>query len=170
MLQANPSCRASVSDVSATAVANLRAQAESLEILKDRLQAFVADATDPGQYDHACSREHGPADIVMMVFTLSAVPPEAMGSALQTAWAQLQSGGVLLIRDYGRYDMTALRFPPEQRIADGLYFRCAAITLPASLSTLIRPFRYSQSMHSASMLHCTLHDVPFPCSLMMNLE
>lgn len=126
-MQANPSCHASVSDVSATAISNLVLQAKSIGISQDRLCAFVCDATDIEQCAHTSASiiaEHGPADVAMLVFTLSAVPPDSMGAALQTAWAFLRPGGTLLIRDYGLYDMTALRFPPEQRIDDGLYFRC----------------------------------------------
>lgn len=129
MMQANNTCTAAVSDVSATAVSNLQSQAESMGILSDRLQAFVSDATDPVNYARASApfeTKFGLADIVLLIFTLSAVSPDAMGQALQTAWTQLRPGGMLLIRDYGRFDMTALRFPPEQRIADGLYFRCVS--------------------------------------------
>lgn len=129
-MQANPSCHVMVSDVSATAVSNLKSQAESLGISSDRLLAFVSDATDPANHARVSApfaAKFGPADIVMLIFTLSAVSPDAMGSALETAWAQLRPGGMLLVRDYGKFDMTALRFPPEQRLADGLYFRCGFI-------------------------------------------
>ncbi len=40
----------------------------------------------------------------------------------------LRPGGVLLIRDHGLYDLTHLRLPPEQQVADKLYRRLDGTT------------------------------------------
>ncbi len=40
----------------------------------------------------------------------------------------LRPGGVLLIRDHGLYDLTHLRLPPEQQLADKLYRRLDGTT------------------------------------------
>lgn len=125
-MQANDSCRATVSDVSATAVSNLKSQAESMGLSDERLHAYVSDATDVDNFARLSAphiQAFGQADVALLVFTLSAIPPSSMAAALQSAWAHLRPGGCLLLRDYGKFDMTALRFPPEQRLADGLYYR-----------------------------------------------
>ncbi|KAG6551462.1 hypothetical protein Mapa_006885 [Marchantia paleacea] len=65
----------------------------------------------------------GGVTIVMLIFTLSAIPLEKMRHVLAECAAVLQPGGYLLFRDYGLYDMTMLRFPSAQKVADRLYFR-----------------------------------------------
>ncbi|KAJ7547936.1 hypothetical protein O6H91_08G110400 [Diphasiastrum complanatum] len=65
----------------------------------------------------------GGVDIVTMIFTLSAVPSAKMLNVLRESFAVLRSGGSLLFRDYGLYDMTMFRFPPSQQVADRLYRR-----------------------------------------------
>lgn len=40
----------------------------------------------------------------------------------------LRLGGLLLIRDHGLYDLTHLRLPPEQQLADRLYRRLDGTT------------------------------------------
>jgi len=44
-------------------------------------------------------------DIGLLIFTLSAIPPEKQLIALRNATSLLKSGGKLLIRDYGAFDM-----------------------------------------------------------------
>eukprot|EP01025_Chloroclados_australasicus_P067407 TRINITY_DN93219_c0_g1_i1.p1 TRINITY_DN93219_c0_g1~~TRINITY_DN93219_c0_g1_i1.p1 ORF type:complete len:118 (-),score=12.32 TRINITY_DN93219_c0_g1_i1:229-546(-) len=46
-----------------------------------------------------------------------------MARMLTLMFNALRPGGLLLVRDYGLYDMTSLRFPPSQRLQDRLYFR-----------------------------------------------
>ncbi|BBN18899.1 hypothetical protein MPTK1_8g06430 [Marchantia polymorpha subsp. ruderalis] len=65
----------------------------------------------------------GGVSIVMLIFTLSAIPLERMRHVLAECAAVLRPGGHLLFRDYGLYDMTMLRFPSAQKLADRLYFR-----------------------------------------------
>lgn len=125
VLKANATCRATACDVSPTAVALLREVVEAAGIASARVCAFAHDAT-AAPVEAAVS---GPrlvglcADICLLVFTLSAVQPDKMRGMLELARSTLRPGGLLLVRDYGLYDMTALRFPPEQRLADRLYHR-----------------------------------------------
>jgi hypothetical protein len=130
--QANPSSRATVSDVSPTAVANLLRAIEVSGVPPSRVHASVLDAAscrDP--CSHLADLN---ADACMLVFTLSAVPPEDMRGVLEVAYGSLRPGGNLFVRDYGRFDLTSLRFPPEQRLSDGLYYRCVESIAPIKCS------------------------------------
>ena len=55
---------------------------------------------------------------ILLIFTLSAVPPVDMKSLLEAAYNALAPEGHLLIRDYGLYDMAMLRFPYAQCLDD----------------------------------------------------
>ncbi|PPD72797.1 hypothetical protein GOBAR_DD30301 [Gossypium barbadense] len=57
------------------------------------------------------------------IFTLSAVPLQIMPTALRECFSVLKPGGMLLFRDYGLYDMTMLRFEPDQRVGFREYMR-----------------------------------------------
>ena len=63
------------------------------------------------------------ADVALIVFTLSAVPPAGHLAMLQNAWSALQPGGWLCIRDHGLYDMVQLRIQPEQWVSGNMYKR-----------------------------------------------
>ncbi|XP_074566811.1 uncharacterized protein LOC141823427 [Curcuma longa] len=65
----------------------------------------------------------GGVDFVTMIFTLSAIPFERMPSVIEKCLSVLRPGGLLLFRDYGLYDMTMLRFLPEQRVGFCEYMR-----------------------------------------------
>ncbi|KAG9160846.1 hypothetical protein Leryth_008664 [Lithospermum erythrorhizon] len=65
----------------------------------------------------------GGVDFVTLIFTLSAVPLHRMPSAIAECFHVLKPGGLLLFRDYGLYDMTMLRFQPEQRVGEREYVR-----------------------------------------------
>lgn len=118
--QANPSCTATVCDVSETAINSLCDIVESAGITPERVHAFAHDATAP-----TVQLEGSQADACLLVFTLSAVQPDDMAAMLALAHGVLKPGGRLLIRDYGLYDMPSLRFPAEQKLGENLYRRCA---------------------------------------------
>ncbi len=63
------------------------------------------------------------ADAALLIFTLSALAPCEMPAMLRHAWGALRPGGLLLFRDYGRFDMAQLRFPGSQMLGDNLYRR-----------------------------------------------
>lgn len=70
-----------------------------------------------------CSCCLGGVDFVTLVFTLSAVPPERMPTAVKECFSVLKPGGQLFFRDYGLYDMTMLRFEPDKRVGFKHYIR-----------------------------------------------
>jgi tRNAThr (cytosine32-N3)-methyltransferase len=74
--------------------------------------AFPADVVAPGSID-----------VAVTVFVLSALKPEHLAHALSKIYALLRPGGLLLFRDYGRYDLTQLRLKPDRMIDDDFYFR-----------------------------------------------
>ncbi|KAG9510321.1 tRNA N(3)-methylcytidine methyltransferase METTL2, partial [Fragariocoptes setiger] len=63
-------------------------------------------------------------DFIMMIFTFSAVNPDLMESSLcQITNRYLRAGGMVLFRDYARYDMTQLRFKPHSYLGNDYYCR-----------------------------------------------
>lgn len=83
--------------------------------------AFQCDITDASAvFQHI---DAGTLDICTLVFVLSAIHPERFAAVLEHIYALLAPGGVLLFRDYGRYDMAQLRFKAGHKIAENLYMR-----------------------------------------------
>ncbi|KAI3656953.1 hypothetical protein MP638_004212 [Amoeboaphelidium occidentale] len=60
--------------------------------------------------------EENSVDAILAVFVLSAVEPHALSRVMKKFHKWLKPGGMLLIRDYGRFDMAQLRFKPERLI------------------------------------------------------
>uniref|UniRef100_A0A061RNX5 Methyltransferase family protein n=1 Tax=Tetraselmis sp. GSL018 TaxID=582737 RepID=A0A061RNX5_9CHLO len=118
VLRENPAASATACDVSETALQLLRDAADRAGICPSRL--FAADAAAP---EALARMQQLRADACLLVFTLSAVPPGSMRAVLTAAHAALRPGGLLLFRDYALYDMSQLRFPPEQRVGERLYRR-----------------------------------------------
>ncbi|KAI6164532.1 S-adenosyl-L-methionine-dependent methyltransferase [Pisolithus thermaeus] len=62
-------------------------------------------------------------DIVVLVFVLSALHPDEWEKAVRNIHRMLKPGGVVLLRDYGRYDLTQLRFKSGRLLEDNFYIR-----------------------------------------------
>lgn len=87
---------------------------------ESRMKAFCADLTTEDLFENV---EANSVDIASLIFVLSAIQPASWSQVAKLAFRALRPGGVLLFRDYGRYDMAQLRFKPGHKIADNFYMR-----------------------------------------------
>lgn len=87
---------------------------------ENRMKAFCADLTTDDLFKNVPEES---IDITSLIFVLSAIHPESWWQVAKVAYRALRPGGVLLFRDYGRYDMAQLRFKPGHKISDNFYMR-----------------------------------------------
>nr|XP_039263113.1 tRNA N(3)-methylcytidine methyltransferase METTL2-like isoform X1 [Styela clava] len=86
---------------------------------ENRCYAFVHDISSDNSYP----MPEESLDAIIMIFVLSALPWDKMGAAVKKLSALLKPGGVILFRDYGRYDMAQLRFKSNRCLGDNFYSR-----------------------------------------------
>lgn len=80
----------------------------------DLTQEFPSQGHEP---------ERGSLDVILAVFVLSAIPPNKLQQTVKSLFEMLKPGGLLLFRDYGRNDMSQLRFKKSRIIAPNHYVR-----------------------------------------------
>jgi len=103
-------------DYSASAVDIVKSHSDFNE---DRCHVFVHDITSTDPYP----MPEESLDIVVMIFVLSAVHFDKMQDAICQIAKLLKPGGLLLFRDYGRYDMAQLRFKSGRCLSENFYSR-----------------------------------------------
>ncbi|XP_019660071.1 mRNA N(3)-methylcytidine methyltransferase METTL8 isoform X4 [Ailuropoda melanoleuca] len=82
--------------------------------------AFVHDVCDEGlPYPFP----DGILDVILLVFVLSSIHPDRMQGVVNRLSNLLKPGGMLLFRDYGRYDKTQLRFKKGHCLSENFYVR-----------------------------------------------
>lgn len=94
----------------------LRVTPFQADICKD-FERIVAARIRPQSLDH-----------IMLIFTLSALKPELMRHTIAKLASLLKPGGMLLFRDYARYDLTQLRFKGSALLRDNYYVRSDGTT------------------------------------------
>jgi len=67
--------------------------------------------------------EPGSVDIAILVFVMSALHPNEWGRAMANIHKMLKPGGLVVFRDYGRHDLTQLRFKAGRLLDDNFYIR-----------------------------------------------
>ncbi|SPO27927.1 probable ABP140 - actin filament-binding protein [Ustilago trichophora] len=67
--------------------------------------------------------EPGSVDIIVLIFVFSALHPREWQQAINNIRTLLKPGGMVLFRDYGRYDLPQLRFKKRRMLQDNFYLR-----------------------------------------------
>lgn len=109
-----PNVHAQVCDFSAHAIDILQ---RSVQYDPTRCRAFVCDIAQEELFGVAPQS----IDIVLMVFVLSALPPESFDQALRKIFAAMRPGGIVCFRDYGLYDLAMRR--NAKKLGPNLYYR-----------------------------------------------
>ena len=65
----------------------------------------------------------GSVDVVLLVFVFSALSPNQWDAAVRNAWRALKPGGEICFRDYGKGDLTQVRFKKGRWLEDNFYIR-----------------------------------------------
>ncbi|KAG1705194.1 hypothetical protein DVH05_004127 [Phytophthora capsici] len=105
---------AQVCDFSAHAIDILQ---RSVQYDPTRCRAFVCDIAQEELFGVAPQS----IDIVLMVFVLSALPPESFDQTLRKIFAAMRPGGIVCFRDYGLYDLAMRR--NAKKLGPNLYYR-----------------------------------------------
>jgi len=103
-------------DLSATAVQLVK---DHPQYASKRCFSWVCDVTrewDPPFPDKSL-------DVVTLIFVLSAINPAKMQVVVKNIARYLKPGGVVMFRDYGRFDLAQLRFKQGKCIQENFYAR-----------------------------------------------
>ncbi|XP_063934759.1 tRNA N(3)-methylcytidine methyltransferase Mettl2-like [Zophobas morio] len=104
-------------DHSSTAIELLNS---STDLDKKRSRVLIYDITDSAEQYPV---DFNSLDFCTCIFTLSAIPPQKFRLVLSKIYKLLKPGGKLLFRDYGRFDLSQLRFKRNRYISENYYVR-----------------------------------------------
>lgn len=115
----NPDLKIMGVDFSKQAVKIVR---ESEHFDEKHAMADVWDLAEPSGELPAGVEPHS-VDIVVMIFVFSALSPDQWAQAVKNLKKLLKPNGQILFRDYGRYDLTQVRFKKERLLDENFYIR-----------------------------------------------
>ncbi|KAG0246928.1 S-adenosyl-L-methionine-dependent methyltransferase [Mortierella sp. GBAus27b] len=113
----NPNLFVYACDFSSTAVEVVKSNPE---YDPNRGKAFVWDLAGD---DLPPEVEPESMDVLVLIFVLSALHPDRWDQAMSNLYKLLKPGGLIVFRDYGRYDMAQLRFKKKRLLSDNFYVR-----------------------------------------------
>ncbi|KAL9071701.1 MAG: hypothetical protein Q9157_005377 [Trypethelium eluteriae] len=87
------------------------------------MHANVWDVAGTGESALPPGLEPGSVDVVLMIFIFSALAPNQWDQALKNIFSVLKPGGQVLFRDYGRGDLSQIRFKKERWMQENFYIR-----------------------------------------------
>jgi len=127
-MAANPDLDGCAIDFASSAIRLLHEKPAFQELVADRggpqgCSAHVCDITKDEIPVEALGDDGQGCDVILLLYCLSALSPETMRVAVSKLAASLRPGGVLLFRDYGRYDEAQLRFGTGHRLAEHFYVK-----------------------------------------------
>ncbi|KAF8329376.1 S-adenosyl-L-methionine-dependent methyltransferase [Cantharellus anzutake] len=123
--------------------------------------------------------EEGQVDMAILIFVLSALSPKEWHRALHNLHRILKPGGKVLLRDYGRHDLTQLRFREERLLEENFYIRgdgtrvyffeldelavlFTGLPAPKHLTQVTESSEPSMGVEGQSDIYPPLPDVPSP--------
>ncbi|CAD6593157.1 MAG: hypothetical protein ASARMPRED_007091 [Alectoria sarmentosa] len=86
----------------------------------EHMQASVWDISSE---DLPPGVQEGSVDVVLLVFIFSALSPKQWGAAVRSIWRVLKPGGEVCLRDYGKGDLTQVRFKKGRLLEENFYIR-----------------------------------------------
>ena len=104
-------------DFSKKAVDLIRAN-EAYDV--EHVQASVWDISSE---DLPPGVREGSVDVALLVFIFSALSPKQWDAAVRNIWRVLKPGGEVCFRDYGKGDLTQVRFKKGRLLEDNFYIR-----------------------------------------------
>ncbi|KAI6218302.1 putative methyltransferase NSUN5 [Aphelenchoides besseyi] len=116
MLEMSPDLFVYCCDFSSSAIEMVK---QNPKFDSNRCLPFVWDITS----DSTVPIEPNSLDHILCVFVLSAIPPEKLVQALRNLTGLLKKDGCLFVKDYGRLDLTQIRFKKQRYIQENLYAR-----------------------------------------------